>query len=58
MITIEEQMEDYELLGYIFAECKECREEVKVEPDAETGWCEYCDEVVEVENHLINMGMI
>lgn len=58
MITIEEQMKDYQDLGYILAECEECGETIDVEVDAATGFCHSCGRVVTVANHIINMGMV
>ena len=44
--------------GAIICECVRCDFEMTVEPDAEEGWCEQCDKIVNVRNPLVDNGMI
>lgn len=58
MITIEQQMEEYEYSGLIDAECVHCGTWCRTEIDNPKGFCDVCDTIVDVENHIYNQGMI
>lgn len=50
-------LEDAVFNGIIEADCKQCGNSITAEPDAETAYCETCDDVVLI-NGLTELGMI
>ena len=50
-------LEDATFNGIIEADCKQCGNSITAEPDAETAYCESCDDVVSI-NGLAELGMI
>tara|TARA_Y100000310_G_scaffold87711_1_gene84555 strand:- start:5884 stop:6060 length:177 start_codon:yes stop_codon:yes gene_type:complete len=58
MITVEQQMEDYEEYGLITASCMVCGTECQTEVDNPEAFCDLCGRIVEVHNHIVNQGMV
>ena len=44
--------------GVAICKCSICKHTIRLEPDADTGYCEHCDKVVTVNNPLIEAGII
>ena len=44
--------------GIINVTCKECGQELQAEPDTSTCYCDNCGKIVEVNNPLLDNGMI
>ncbi len=44
--------------GVAICKCKVCRAKIRLEPDADTGYCDKCDKVVAVRNPFIEAGII
>ncbi len=44
--------------GLIDVECLECGITIHCELDSTTTWCDYCGQVVQVKNILVELGFI
>jgi exosome complex RNA-binding protein Csl4 len=55
---IEAAGNDFLDFGAIVCFCPRCQDEMTIEPDADSGYCESCGRVVKVINPLIYAGLI